>query len=183
VRLFIAIDPPPAVLDDLAAFTAGLATTRAGVRVTVRSLWHVTLAFLGEVPESRLPAAVAAMDSAGRTAPVGTAVRLAGGGRFGRGPFTIVWAGVAGDLGPLRRCATRALKAARLPFDPRRFHPHLTLARPGDKVPPAEVAADVAALAGYQGPQWTIDRLGLYRSHLGPRPVYELLHTTPLAPA
>ncbi len=182
MRLFLAIDPPPPVLDDLAAFADGLGTVRAGVRVTARSLWHVTLAFIGEVPEDRLPAAVAAVDRGRDLAPSGTVLRLAGGGRFGRGRFTILWAGVQGDLDPLRRAATRGLKSRRLPFDGQRFHPHLTLARPGDKVPREAVAADLDALAGYSGPQWTVDRFVLYRSHLGPKPWYEPLHVAPIPP-
>jgi 2'-5' RNA ligase len=182
VRLFLAIDLPPQVHEHLAAFVDDLGTVRAGVRVTDRGLWHVTLAFLGEVPEDRLPRAIAAVDRAVDEAPTGTHLRLAGGGRFGRGRFTVLWVGVDGDLVPLRRAAVRGLKSRRLPFDGVRFHPHLTLARPGDKVPREMVAADVAALDGYQGPQWTVDRMVLYRSHLGPRPVYEPLHVAEIPP-
>jgi RNA 2',3'-cyclic 3'-phosphodiesterase len=142
----------------------------------------VTLAFIGEVPEDRLPAAVAAVDRGRDLAPSGTVLRLAGGGRFGRGRFTILWAGVQGDLDPLRRAATRGLKSRRLPFDGQRFHPHLTLARPGDKVPREVVAADLEALARYSGPQWTVDRFVLYHSHLGPKPWYEPLHVAQIPP-
>jgi 2'-5' RNA ligase len=199
-RLFIAIQPPPAVLDHLAAFTAGLGFVQAGVRVTARHLWHVTLAFLGDVPEPLLPAAVRALDRAAaavreppvparragtRAAPAAAppVVRLSGGGRFGRGRFTIVWAGVDGDLRPLRRATVGALRRVRLPYDEQRYHPHLTLGRPGDRVPAAVVAADLAALAGYRGPSWTVGGLVLYRSHLGPKPVYEPLHTASLSGA
>ena len=182
MRLFVAIDPPPAALEHLAALVDDLGTVRAGVRVTARSLWHVTLAFLGEVPEDRLPRVIAAVDRAVDTGPTGTRLRLAGGGRFGRGRFTILWAGMDGDLVPLRKAATRALKSRRLAFDDQKFHPHLTLARPGDKVPREVIAADLAALADYAGPQWTVDRLVLYRSHLGPRPSYEPLHVAPIPP-
>jgi RNA 2',3'-cyclic 3'-phosphodiesterase len=183
LRLFVAIDPPPAALEHLGAFVDDLGTVRAGVRVTARSLWHVTLAFLGEVPEDRLARAIAAVDRAVEGGPAAAGARLAGGGRFGRGRFTILWAGVDGDLDGLRRAATRALRSRRLAFDDQKFHPHLTLARPGDKVPREVVAADVAALAGYAGPQWTVDRLVLYRSHLGPRPWYEPLHVAQIPPA
>jgi 2'-5' RNA ligase len=174
--LFLAIDPPAVALEHLGTFADDLGTVQSGVRVTARSLWHVTLAFIGEIPEEWLERAVAAVDRAASTAPGGTTARVAGGGRFGRGRFTIIWAGVGGDLGPLRRAAVQGLRSRRLPFDAARFHPHLTLARPGDKVPVEVVAADVAALAGYEGPQWTVDQIALYRSHLGPKPWYESLH-------
>jgi RNA 2',3'-cyclic 3'-phosphodiesterase len=183
LRLFLAIDPPAVALEHLGTFADGLGTVRSGVRVTARSLWHITLAFIGEVPDERLERAVAAVDRAASTAPGDTKARLAGGGRFGRGRFTILWAGVEGDLEPLRRAAVRGLKSRRLPFDSARFHPHLTLARPGDKVPADVVDGDLTALSAYQGPQWTIDRIVLYRSHLGPKPWYEPLHVALLAGA
>ena len=56
MRLFVAVEPPAEALDQLAAFTAGLEVVRTGTRVTARHLWHVTLAFLGEVPEERVAA-------------------------------------------------------------------------------------------------------------------------------
>jgi 2'-5' RNA ligase len=180
VRLFVGIDPPAPAQDHLAQTIAGLAVVAAGARVTARTLWHVTLAFIGEVPDERLPVAVDALDRAVEGQPP-VSLRIAGGGRFGRGQFTILWAGVHGDLRPLRRAVTAALKAARLPYDDKRFHPHLTLARPGDRVPAEEVQQDVGTLAGYEGPQWTVEQLCLVRSYLGPKPVYETLHTASLA--
>jgi 2'-5' RNA ligase len=175
VRLFVAVDPPADALNHLADCTADLAVVRAGARVSARHLWHVTLAFLGEVPDDRLPAACAALDAAaaGQDPP---ALRIAGGGRFGRGKFTILWAGIEGDLAPLRRALAGQLRRVRLPYDAKRFHPHLTLARPGDRVPRPDVEADVARLAAYEGPQWTVPVVRLMRSHLGPQPVHEPMH-------
>jgi 2'-5' RNA ligase len=173
--LFVAVDPPGAALEHLAAFTADLAVVRAGVRVTARPLWHVTLAFIGEVPEDRLARAVGAVDATvvGQAPPT---LRIAGGGRFGRGKFTILWAGIEGDLRSLRLAVAGQLRCARLPYDAKRFHPHLTLARPGDRLPREEIERDVTALASYQGPQWTAGAVRLVRSHLGPKPVYESMH-------
>jgi RNA 2',3'-cyclic 3'-phosphodiesterase len=179
VRLFIAIDPPPDVLDDLADFIARLGVVKAGVRVTGRHLWHVTLAFLGELPDQRLPAAISALDGAvpDQERPV---LRIAGGGRFGRGKFTVLWAGIEGDLRPLRLAVGKQLRRVRLPYDTKRFHPHLTIARPGDRLPQDDVDADVATLSTYQGTPWTVESITLMRSHLGPKPVYEPLHVAPL---
>jgi 2'-5' RNA ligase len=179
VRLFVAIDPPESAQDHLAEVTAGLAVTRAGARVTARALWHVTLAFIGEVPDEQLGAATEALDKgvAGQEAPV---LRVAGGGRFGRGKFTVLWAGIAGDLMPLRKAVTVQLKRARLPYDAKHFHPHLTIARPGDRIPTGDLAQDVALLDGYEGPQWTVEDIRLVRSYLGPNPVYQTLHTARL---
>jgi len=179
VRLFIAVDPPKTAQDELAEVTAGLAVVRAGARVTARALWHVTLAFIGEVPDGRLDRAIGALE-AGVAGQVPPTLRIAGGGRFGRGRFTVVWAGIEGDLRPLRDAVTRELRRAKLPFDAKHFHPHLTIARPGDRLPVDEVVADVGLLKRHQGPQWTVDEARLVRSYLGPKPRYETLHVAAL---
>jgi len=83
---------------------------------------------------------------------------------------------VRGDVGALAALAAtvrRELRSARLPFDHKPFKPHLTLARPGDRITPAELAADLGALAAYEGPQWTVEAVRLVRSTLGPQPHYD----------
>ena len=180
MRLFVAVDPPADVLAHLAGFTADLTAVRTGTRVTARHLWHVTLAFIGEVPDERLPAAIDAVDAAvAGQEPV--PLRIASGGRFGRGTFTVMWAGIEGDLHPLRLAMAKQLRRIRLPFDAKRFHPHLTIARPGDRLPREDVDADVAKLATYEGPSWTVTGIRLVRSHLGPKPVYETMHGARIA--
>ena len=59
MRLFVAIAPPPAVLDELDALLEPLRERREDLRWTSREAWHVTLAFLGQVDErtaAKLPA-------------------------------------------------------------------------------------------------------------------------------
>src|SRR5512142_1334805 len=51
MRLFVAIAPPPAVLDELDALVEPLRARRLDLRWTNREAWHVTLAFLGQVDE------------------------------------------------------------------------------------------------------------------------------------
>jgi RNA 2',3'-cyclic 3'-phosphodiesterase len=182
VRLFVAAYPPERVRDDLAALVGTLAIGRPpepgrSLRLAPPEQWHLTLAFLGDIPDDDAPATHRAVDEAVRAGPAPT-IQLAGGGRFGRGRFTIVWVGIRGDLTGLRGLATvvrRRLKSARLPFDPKPYRPHLTLARPGDRLPAEAVAADLAALDGYQGPMWTVGPVALMRSYPGPHPVYEKL--------
>lgn len=176
MRLFVAAYPPADVCDDLAERLAGLTVVRAGARVAWRETWHITLAFLGEVPDEQQ---VAVMDAIGRAAAAWTTpfdVRLAGGGRFGRGRSTVLWVGVEGE--PLAALATAVrdeLRHDRLPYDPKPFTPHLTIARPGDKVDRAAVEADRAALADYHGPSWPMHTVDLVRSNLGPKPTYDRL--------
>jgi 2'-5' RNA ligase len=81
----------------------------------------------------------------------------------------------------LSRSVRGELKRERLPFDDRPFKPHLTIARPGDRIDRAEVEADRAALAAYAGPEWPVRTVELIRSHLGPNPWYERVAAYPLA--
>jgi 2'-5' RNA ligase len=147
--------------------------------------WHTTLAFLGDVPDARVDKARHVLDrAAGELTPAGPAVRISGGGTFGKGRFTMLWAGLRGDIGAVAGLAgalMRELRAAHLPHDRKQFRPHVTVARPGDRVTADELAADLAALDGYQSPLWTVDGVRLMCSHLGPRPWYEVVHEVDLA--
>ena len=179
--------PPPAAGEHLARQLDRLAVMAAANRgVNTRparpETWHVTLAFLGEVAEERagrVPAAIQRAVDGWRDAATGAPeLALTGGGTFGRGRFTVLWVGVDGDrelLGRLSRLVRRELRRDRLPYDDKPFRPHLTVARPGDRLDRAAVGADRAALAGYRGPTWRVESVELVRSHLGPRPRYEHL--------
>ena len=81
MRLFVAIAPPVAVLDELDALAGPLRTGRQDLRWTSREAWHVTLAFLGQVDES---AAVRLLPRLERAARRHHAFRLAfsGAGAF-----------------------------------------------------------------------------------------------------
>ncbi|MEO3743600.1 RNA 2',3'-cyclic phosphodiesterase [Plantactinospora sp. B5E13] len=204
MRLFVAVYPPVEVVDDVMAQVRRLrvgavADTGVNVRLADRANLHVTVAFLGEVPDDRLPEVAKALDRAVQTwrkppirrrdrqavpEPSPLRLRLGGGGRFGRGRFTVLWVGLLGDVAALRRLADvsrRELRRARLPYDSRPFRPHLTLARPGDRIDRESVDEDLRTLDGYLGPSWPATELVLVRSQLGPRPTYDRLATWPLA--
>ena len=209
VRLFVAAFPPPVAVDHLAAAVTGLAMARAGtsagVRLAREEQWHLTLAFLGEVPASLVPVAERAMTdcagngaanfaadgAAGFVGPV--TLRIGGAGRFdtagrsGARGDTVVWAGLLGDtdrLGDLADRLRAAMRSVSVPFDPRPYRPHLTLARVGERYPRAELRHDLDRLDLYLGPQWTIEALCLVRSHRGPGrpPTYQRLRRAPLGP-
>jgi RNA 2',3'-cyclic 3'-phosphodiesterase len=188
VRLFVAAYPPQSAVEHLAATVDRLEVVRAAgrgvnTRLAARPLWHVTLAFLGEVPDQAEAVAAGALDRAVAALERAPVLRIAGGGRFGRGRFTILWTGLAGEVAGLRDLAQRLrreLRRARLPYDGKPLRPHLTLARPGDRLAEEALAADLAVLRGYQGPEWRVESASLVRSYPGPRPRYETLHTVSL---
>ncbi|MEV4411181.1 RNA 2',3'-cyclic phosphodiesterase [Catellatospora sp. NPDC049609] len=180
MRLFVAVFPPPVAVDHLATVVQGLAVGRAGARVGATDRWHLTLAFLGEVPDESATAATLAVSAV--DGPVGE-LCFRGGGKFGHGRSTVLWAGVDGDLAGLTRvtrAVRRELRARRLHPDDKRFTPHLTIARPGDRVPRPALAADIETLRQYAGPAWPVAELVLVRSELGPHPRYTPLSHHPL---
>ncbi len=184
MRLFVAISPPPAVLDELDARLEPLRAGRHDLRWTNREAWHVTLAFLGQVDEA---AAARLLPRLERAAHRHAQFRLAfaGAGAFPAATrANVLWSGLEGDRGALARLAESVAAGARRAGAPppdkgRRFQPHLTLARCRM---PADVTELVAALADYQGPPWTADRVHLVRSRLGPTtlPRYTSLGDWPL---
>ncbi|MFC6018535.1 2'-5' RNA ligase family protein [Plantactinospora solaniradicis] len=112
--------------------------------------------------------------------PAAPRLRLGGGGRFGRGRFTVLWVGLLGEVEAVHRLARsirRELRRARVPHDSRPLRPHLTLARPGERLDRASLDEDLRTLDGYLGPSWPATELVLVRSHLGPRPTYDRLAT------
>ena len=184
MRLFVAIAPPSAVLDELDALVEPLRNRRLDLRWTSQEAWHVTLAFLGQVNEAAAARLVPRLERAARRHHQ---VRLAfaGAGAFpSAARANVLWSGLSGDRGALARLAESvaagASRAGAPPPDKgRRFQPHLTLARCRM---PADVTELVSALAGYQGQPWIADRVHLVRSRLGAtdHPRYTSLASWPL---
>jgi 2'-5' RNA ligase len=174
-RLFVALDPPDPVQRRLASIQTEL--RRLAGRHADEVRWvapegiHLTLQFLGAVPEERLPAiedAVAAAASASR--PLALEVKGAGGFPSARRP-RVVWAGVEGDRTALAALAAdlgRRLAPLGFTPDERPFSPHLTLGRAREgRGAPGLGGALVRASASDPVP-WRAGALVLVRSHLSP---------------
>jgi 2'-5' RNA ligase len=179
MRLFVGLAPPAAVLDDLDAVCAPLRPRRDDLRWTSRELWHVTLAFLGEVGEESLGRLLPRLERAARRhLPFG--LSLAGAGAFpSPARANVLWGGLSGDRKALGDLALSVSAGARRagappPDGSRRYRPHVTLARCRM---PADVRSVVDDLSEYQGPAWTAEEIYLIRSTLGGHPRYETLGT------
>lgn len=180
MRLFVAVLPPDQVLRELAREVGPLRELPGSERLrwTAVDGWHLTLAFLGEVAEERLPALCQGFARvAGEHRPLG--LRLAEGGRFGD---RTLWVGVAGDTRELRSLAEGVGAAAveagceGSEFD---YHPHLTLARAGRHPQGSRggLRAAAGALAQYRGSEWRADGIRLMRSEFTGGPAhYTTLH-------
>jgi 2'-5' RNA ligase len=187
MRLFVAIAPPAAVLDELDVWVGPLRVRQHDLRWTDRAAWHLTLAFLGQVDEPAVARLLPSLELAVRRHhQVGLAFR--GAGAFpDPGRANVLWSGLSGDCAALEQlAASMAAGASDVGTPPpdkgRSFRPHLTLAR--CRVP-ADVTGLVAALAGFHGQPWTADRIHLVRSRLGAieQPRYTSLASWPLRPA
>jgi len=182
-RLFVALEPPAPVRRRLAAIAVEL--RRDAGRAADEIRWvapenvHLTLQFLGAVPEERVPDVEAALHGAATGArPLALEVRGAGGFPNARRP-RVLWAGLAGDIAPLTALAAevgRRLAPLGFPPEDRPFSPHLTLGRARDRRGAPGLAGALASAAQAAGTPWRASELTLFESHLSPKgPRYEVV--------
>ena len=153
MRLFVALALDARMKDALLAAQERMAERGVRGRFTPEENLHLTLAFLGEIPD----------DAPVRDALAGVsfspfALSLEGFGCFG----TLWWAGVRGDpaLQALARRVRRALAEGGIPFDRKSFSPHITLIRDArGAVPPLRIAPEAM----------TVEAFSLMRSDRGKR--------------
>jgi 2'-5' RNA ligase len=164
MRLFAGIDLPHEVRENLAALTGSL-------RPCARLNWspaanlHITTKFIGEWPEQRLDALVAALQSLPPRQPIGIAFRGLGWFPNARAP-KIFWVGVKADGGLAEMARHTDETVARLGVPPERrpFSPHLTLARIREQVPLARLQEAVAALPSEDFGEFTAGCFHLFLS-------------------
>ncbi|MBO9710718.1 MAG: RNA 2',3'-cyclic phosphodiesterase [Caulobacter sp.] len=159
IRLFTAIAIPRDLGEDLVPRQYGI----DGARWRPVEAFHITLRFVGDVPEP--DAADLDEELAAITAPAFD-LRLAGAGHFGEGAdIHAVWAGVEDTPGltRLQKANEAAARRAGLKPETRAYRPHVTLAylkRP----PVPEVAAWIQGHNLLRSPLFRVDRFGLYSS-------------------
>jgi 2'-5' RNA ligase len=166
-RLFVAIWPPPEILDRLAELDRPKVD---GLRWTTREQWHVTLRFLGPVPEVEPVAAALEGLSAPRPtkAAVGPAV-----GRFGQRVLHVP----VGGIEAMAAGVVAATAGVGRPPEDRPFSGHVTLARVTK-----HAKVDLRPLAGARvAGDWEVGAVCLVESRLSPHGSrYEVLEEFPL---
>jgi 2'-5' RNA ligase len=196
IRTFVAIELDASVRQALAQIQATLRTRlQQAVGPDVRIQWvkpesiHLTLKFLGDIAEDRVPGIQAALARVA-SGHVRFAVTVEGLGVFPdiRAP-RIVWAGLTAQGDALTRLAAdveAALAAIGYPPDPKPFHPHLTLARIKERsrvVGRALSDGGVLAHAKHRD-EMTVAGVSLMKSELQPSgSVYARLCEVPLKEA
>ena len=148
---------------DRLAEIAGNAAASFGGRATRRNTIHLTLAFLGEVPESRLAELCALADSV-QGPPFTMALDRLGYWRHNR----LLWAGSqapVAPLGELVRQLRNALANSGFLVDAEKkgFVPHVTLVR---KIPASTEPRENQHFPSFESLTWRADRFVLVRSRL-----------------
>ncbi len=173
MRLFIAADLPDEARQAVASEQKRIASTLGGSAGTLA--WvkpdhtHLTLVFLGDVEEPRVPAVVEAV---GRHVEAPSFdITLEGMGVFpARGAPRVLWIGVgdgASRLSELQRELARRIATLGIELEHRPFHPHLTLARWRESRSADREHALSAAPRGLVA-RARIDGATLYQSRLAP---------------
>jgi len=168
MRLFVAVVPPIEVVEDLNEFVAPRREhPDDDIRWSADEHWHITLAFLGEVPDWKTDELNEGLEAvAQRQKPF--ELTLAGAGAFPGVPDArVLYTGVRDDtesLKQLSKTTRAAANRAGAEVDGRKFVPHLTLARLRR---PIDVTRWVRVFDTYRGPAWTAGSLQLIESRLG----------------
>jgi 2'-5' RNA ligase len=180
LRMFVAVTPPVEAVAHLDARLQRERRVLAGrlpedLRWIPAERWHLTLAFVGEVPVEIATVATAVLrDVLAHEKPA--SVALVGCGSFGG---TVLHVPVLGRNGALQELAARTrevLGSVGIATDGRPFRPHVTIGRLRRPAPGARRV--IAALADYVGPEWTVDRIDVVQSLQGPEPQYRTLSTS-----
>ena len=174
VRVFIAVEPSADIRKNIAA--AGASLTGAGRLSLVSSdLMHITLKFLGEIPEAMLSKIHAALTDIGKVqAPYTlTASKVS---TFGR-PVRVIKAEVHDDAASANLAAEIDKRLSRLGFprEEKSFSPHITIARV--KESSSLLAQKTAALRDCEFGSCDIHELLIKKSVLTPKgPIYTTIY-------
>lgn len=162
IRTFLAIELPDSVRTRLAGIERDFSHSMSTLKWSGPDLLHITLRFLGGVPQSRMASVMdVARTAAARTRPFH--LTLSGLGAF---PTVhkprVIWVGLEKDAGydVLQQLFARVeagLVADGFPPEERAFAPHITLARTRDTIAESErrelgtALAEVAARVNVDG--------------------------------
>jgi RNA 2',3'-cyclic 3'-phosphodiesterase len=130
MRVFVALEIPSAVRENLVALLKSLRAVSPQTRWVHPENLHVTLKFIGEAPETKLAAIRSALAGVRAEQPVTLDFR--GLGFFPNEKYPrVFWAGIQAspNLNILAADIDKAMEKLGIPVDKRPFSPHLTLAR------------------------------------------------------
>lgn len=152
MRLFIAVPLSQLMCDSLINVQNDWYNLGVRGNYTSEENLHITLAFIGEFPDSDI-----VLDALSSVSFSPIPIALDGIGSFG----DLWWAGISGSsaLEAVSKRIRRALSGDNIPFDRKRFNPHITLLRKAsiDRIPAVEITPA----------SMDVNRIVLYRSDRG----------------
>ncbi len=173
MRLFVAVSLPPSIRMELQRLCDELRRAAAGLRWVRPDAIHLTLRFLGELPEDDLPRIQSGLRSSLPGSHPPFALGLGELGRFpSRGRPQVIWVGLVdgqGDLARLQARVEAAIQASGMPPEARPFRPHLTLARVAERRPPVELLERLAARGRPAPISFEVRSVCLFQSILRPQ--------------
>lgn len=184
MRCFIAIELPAHIREKLADLQTRLQDLDRCVRWTKPEQIHLTIKFLGEVPDSQVTDVCSRTIEIAKTlAPIELTVESVG--CFPpRGPARVVWAGIGGPPQELIACHAAIEQAcSNLGFPPedRHFSPHLTVGRSRDPRGAREARSVIEHITDYHLGRFRADAVMVFQSILGRAgPTYNVLAHAPL---
>ena len=183
IRTFICIELPESIKQKMELLENQLRGVDAQVSWVRPSNVHLTLKFLGGVPQHKIDRVTEALKRASRdTAPF--EVQIAGAGCFpsSRSP-RVLWVGLAevpDPLATLYKNLEEELAALGFEREKRRFSPHLTIGRLRSPRNGAELAQKLIAI-GFEPERFAAREVIVMRSQLKPTgSIYTPLSVTPL---
>jgi len=178
IRCFVAVEIPSEMRERIGSLQSQIATE--GLRLVRPDLVHVTMKFLGDVPEGRVQMVSDALSKV-RVAPF--TARVAGMGAFPGRAVRVVWLGLEGNFVELYEKIEEALSPLGFEREARGFSPHVTLGRVGrpNQETSRLLAAKISSLADADMGRFTVDRFYLKKSTLTRGgPIYDNLAQFPL---
>ena len=175
MRVFIAVDLPPELRNELAKLQRELEPLTDTARWVAPESIHVTLRFIGEVPEKRLEEIDAALT--GLTwKSFAITVRSVGFFPGNRSP-RVFWAGMeAPTMQNLAEELDSRMERLGFEKEKRAFRPHITLARSRDSRIDSSLVTAASQYAEHYFGSFMVDRVFLFKSILKPTgAVYERL--------
>lgn len=184
MRLFVALNPPAAERERIDAAVEPLRAARLPVRWVGPAQRHLTLKFLGEVAEARVPEVTEAVEAAAATVPPFEVEWTAVGAFPSLRRPRVVWLGVtpARELTALHEELERRFERLGFERENRDLAPHLTLGRAQRDARPPELRdlERLAAQVAFAG-RVRFETLDLMRSRLRPTGAeYDVLRAAPL---
>lgn len=182
-RLFLALPSGDETIFRQTLSELGKITSRDSINWIQPGNLHLTIRFIGETSENRIPAIINAMENAAkRIAPYES--RIAKIGLFGSSyQPRVIWAGWndEGHTLALHEQLKSELQKAGFPADRQNFVPHLTLGRIRHIADKRFFSKQIASMSEREFGMVFNDRLILFESELNPcGPEYNILNLTPL---